>query len=371
MTQFRPTLADVAVRAGVSRTTVSNAYNRPDQLSEDRRRLVLAAAAELGYAGPDPLARSLRTRSADVVGLIFSARLSQAFSDPAAVEFLQGVAEVCEGRNRSLLLIPAGPEALNTAMVRRAAVDGFLVYSMPAGDPHIEAVLNRPEHVVVIDSPLDVPGTDFVGIDDRGAFAVIAAHVQALGHQRVAVVTAHRGEAGLSTLSQWLGSRPDGSAVFTGRMEGLADALTTAAHPVDSHDRVVVYAGTLNTAEVGRAGAAALLSAGQPPTAILCTSDALAFGVLAELADRGIDVPGQMTVTGFDDVPMAEQAGLTTMAQPTRAKGRLAAQLLLDRAGIEGSEHELREHVMLPTSLVVRATSGSPPAPSRAEPTSA
>lgn len=363
MTQFRPTLADVAVRAGVSRTTVSNAYNRTDQLSEDRRRLVLAAAAELGYAGPDPLARSLRTRSADVVGLIFSARLSQAFSDPAAVEFLQGVAEVCEGRNRSLLLIPAGPEALNTAMVRRAAVDGFLVYSMPAGDPHIEAVLNRPEHVVVIDSPLDVPGTDFVGIDDRGAFAVIAAHVQALGHQHVAVVTAHRGEAGLSTLSQWLSSRSDGSAVFAGRLEGLADALTTTAHPVsDRLDRVAVYTGTVNTAEVGRAGAAALLAAADPPTAILCTSDALAFGVLAELADRGIDVPGQMTVTGFDDVPIAEQAGLTTMAQPARAKGRLAAELLLDRAGVEGSEHELREHVLLPTSLVVRATSGSPPA---------
>lgn len=364
MTHPRPTLADVAAHAGVSRTTVSNAYNRPDQLSEDSRRRVLAAAAALGYAGPDPLARSLRTRSADVVGLIFSARLSRAFSDPAAVEFLEGVAEVCESRNRSLLLIPAGPEAANTAMVQRAAVDGFLVYSMPAGDPHVAAVLNRPEHVVVIDSPVDVPGTDFVGIDDRGAFAVLAQHVLALGHNRIGVVTAHRGTAGLTTLSDRLRSERDTNAVFAGRLKGLADVLSGTANADIAADRVAVYAGTMNTVEVGRAGAAALLvgpsSGHRPPTAILCTSDALAFGVLAELAEQGVAVPAQMTVTGFDDVPTAEQAGLTTMAQPARAKGRLAAQLLLDRAGVEGVE-ETRENVLLPTTLRVRATSGPPP----------
>ena len=364
MTHPRPTLADVAARAGVSRTTVSNAYNRPDQLSEDSRRRVLAAAAELGYAGPDPLARSLRTRSADVVGLIFSARLSRAFSDPAAVEFLEGVAEVCESRNRSLLLIPAGPEAANTAMVQRAAVDGFLVYSMPAGDPHVAAVLNRPEHVVVIDSPVDVPGTDFVGIDDRGAFAVLARHVLALGHDRIAVVTAHRGEAGVTTLADRLGSERDTNAVFAGRLRGLADVLGGTADTGIAGDRVAVYAGTMNTVEVGRAGAAALLAGAsfdrQPPTAILCTSDALAFGVLAELAEQGVDVPAQMTVTGFDDVPTAQQAGLTTMAQPARSKGRLAAQLLLDRAGVEDAE-QAREQVLLPTALMVRATSGPPP----------
>ncbi len=361
MTHPRPTLADVAAHAGVSRTTVSNAYNRPDQLSEDSRRRVLAAAAELGYAGPDPLARSLRTRSADVVGLIFSARLSRAFSDPAAVEFLEGVAEACESRNRSLLLIPAGPESANTAMVQRAAVDGFLVYSMPAGDPHVATVLNRPEHVVVIDSPVDVPGTDFVGIDDRGAFAVLARTVLALGHHRIGVVTAHRGQAGLTTLSDRLRSERDTNAVFAGRLRGLADVL--ADTDIDGV-RVAVYAGTMNTVEVGRAGAAALLAGTsldrRSPTAILCTSDVLAFGVLVELAEQGVDVPAQITVTGFDDVPTAQQVGLTTMAQPARAKGRLAAQLLLDRAGVDSAKWT-REQVLLPTMLRVRATSGPPP----------
>ena len=85
-----PTLLDVARAAGVSRTTVSNAFNRPDQLSAELRERVLATAREMGYAGPNPMARMLRTGRAGAIGVVFSDRLTYAVTDPAAVAFLQG-----------------------------------------------------------------------------------------------------------------------------------------------------------------------------------------------------------------------------------------------------------------------------------------
>jgi DNA-binding LacI/PurR family transcriptional regulator len=347
-TRGRPTLADVAAHAGVSRTTVSNAYNRPDQLSAARRELVLAAAAELGYSGPDPMARSLRTRSADAVGLIFSANLSVAFSDPAAVEFLHGVAQACEERDRSLLLIPAGPPAANIAMVSRAAVDGFLIYSMP-NDAHVEAVLARPQPAVIVDSPTDIADVDYVGIDDRGGFRSVCAHVLELGHRRLAIVS--HGPDEYDPTAEFELSH----AVFRERMLGLRAAVAAVPDAVD----IQVRTGPTSSHDVGRAQTAALMDSAVTPTAIICTSDALAFGVLAELTERGVRVPGQVSVTGFDDVAAAADRGLTSVWQPTHEKGHLAALMLLDRAASDQAGAVQRR--ILPTRLVVRASSGPPP----------
>ncbi len=347
----RLTLADVAQRAGVSRTTVSNAYNRPDQLSPAQRERVLRVAAELGYAGPDPMARSLRTRSAQAVGLIFSAQLSHAFSDPAAVEFLHGVAQACEERDRSLLLIPAGPDAANIAMITRAAVDGFLIYSMPDHDPHVDTVLGRPQSAVVVDSPTGLADVDFVGIDDRRAFYEMGCHLLGLGHRTLAVVSVG---AGLRDQPDWsdFSTVPGGlHAVFRERVLGLGDALTELGEPV----RVVLGTGVVNSYEVGRAVAGQLVDSTVGPTAVLCTSDVLAFGVLAELARRGIDVPGQISVTGFDDVPDAVGRSLTTVAQPMHDKGYRAASMVLDRMAGDPVQR-----LILPTRLVVRSTTASP-----------
>ena len=188
------TLAAVAARVGVSRTTVSNAYNRPDQLSAELRDRILAAAAELGYSGPDPVARSLRTRQADAVGLIFSERLGYAFRDPGAVEFLHGLGEACTERGRSLLMIPAGPSRPRS---RRCCGRRSTVSWCPRWRPTdrlLAAALSRPQPTVIVDSPRGMAGVDFVGIDDRAAFAAIAGHVFELGHRRVGVLAVRRGE---------------------------------------------------------------------------------------------------------------------------------------------------------------------------------
>src|SRR6185312_3876038 len=105
----RATLASLAAELKVSRTTISNAYNRPDQLSDALRERVLATAKRLGYPGPDPVARSLRTRRAGAVGLVITEPLTYSFSDPAALDFVAGLAQSCEASGQGLLLVAVGP----------------------------------------------------------------------------------------------------------------------------------------------------------------------------------------------------------------------------------------------------------------------
>ncbi|MDT7744047.1 MAG: hypothetical protein QOE59_3125, partial [Actinomycetota bacterium] len=187
-TRRTATLASLAAELGVSRTTVSNAYNRPDQLSPALRRRVLDTARRLGYPGPDPVARSLRTRKAGAVGLLLTEALSYAFRDPVAIQFLEGLALACEDNGSGLLLVPVSPEAEDVSAVARAGVDGFVVYSMPDDDEHFAAVLERPVPVVVCDQPTDVPDVDRVGIDDQAAMVALARHLGELGHRRVGVL---------------------------------------------------------------------------------------------------------------------------------------------------------------------------------------
>lgn len=345
------TLAAVAARVGVSRTTVSNAYNRPDQLSAELRDRVLAAAAELGYSGPDPVARSLRTRQADAVGLIFSERLGYAFRDPGAVEFLHGLGEACTERGRSLLMIPAAPVAGHVETVLRAAVDGFVISSVSASDPLLTAALSRPQPAVIVDSPRAVAGVDYVGIDDRAGFALVARHVLQLGHRRIGVLAVRRAEdvpaePVPSPLRDRLAAGADPHPVRQLRLLGLRDCLLPGAE-------VLVTERPANSREEGTAGAVALLAAVPGLTAIMCTSDIMALGVLDELASRGIAAGSELSVTGFDDVPAAAVAGLTTVHQPLEGKGRAAIESLLD-----GRPRPAASTVILPTRLVRRSSSG-------------
>src|ERR1700751_3364452 len=142
----RATRASLAAELKVSRTTISNAFNRPDQLSADLRERVLETAKRLGYPGPDPVARSLRTRKAGAVGLLMAEPLTYFFSDPAARDFVAGVAQSCEEMGQGLLLGAVGAirrPGDGTGAVLAAGVDGFVVYSVCDDDPYLQVVLQR------------------------------------------------------------------------------------------------------------------------------------------------------------------------------------------------------------------------------------
>jgi DNA-binding LacI/PurR family transcriptional regulator len=142
---MRPTLQTVADAVGVSRSTVSNAYSRPDQLSIELRERILEAARRLGYAGPDAAARTLRRGKARAIGVVFTSTLSYAFTDPYAVQYLRGVAEAAERTGTGMLLVPVSlnDEADAIAAINDAVVDGFSLYCLPDWHPALKAIQAR------------------------------------------------------------------------------------------------------------------------------------------------------------------------------------------------------------------------------------
>lgn len=351
----RTTLQTIADRLGVSRTTVSNAYGRPDQLNPALRQKILDQAKELGYAGPDATARSLRRGHSGALGLIFTESLTYAVTDPAALLFLRGIAETCEPTGTALLLVPApaGPQA-GASAVHNAVVDGFFVYSVAENDARLEAALARRLPTVLIDQPR-CEGMAYVGIDDRAGAREVAEHLIRLGHRRFGVVSFPLSEDGYQGPA---GPERQAAATFpisAARLAGFADALRDAGLV---WEEIPVQETAVNTAEAGEAAAAPLLDREQRPTAILAFSDLLATGVLRAAATRGLTVPGALSVTGFDDIPAAASASppLTTVRQPLLEKGRVAGRLLR-----ESWSSDTPPVVLLPTELIVRDSTGPVP----------
>ena len=171
----------VADAVGVSRSTVFNAYSRPDQLSTELRARILDAAGRLGYAGPHPTARSLRRGRAGAIGVLFTDALSQAFTDPYAVHFLRGLAQTAERYRVGLLLLPLSEDHDRAVRaVNDAVVDGFCVFCVPDWHRALATIRSRGLPVVSANEPRDDgPDSMFVGIDERAAASVMATRTSA------------------------------------------------------------------------------------------------------------------------------------------------------------------------------------------------
>src|SRR4051794_31655422 len=315
----RVTMKTIAGDLGVSPMTVSNAFSRPRQLSPDLRERILERARELGYAGPDPLGQGLRRGRSGVIGVVSDTPLSYAFDDAAAAAVLGGLCSIVEGEGLGLLLVPPGGAR---------PVDGLVVYSVADDQPRLGHA--RGARVVVIDQRA---GTRFptIGIEDEAAARAAARHLQALGHERVAVVSfglRNDGETGFADAER---KRRTSYAVTRARLRGYESVF----------GELPVYQAA------GSRTAAGADAAGQlgDVTAVLCMSDALALGVL--------EARPELSVVGFDDIPDAAAHGLTTIRQDHREKGRQAARMVL--AGTATG-------VRLPYELIARRSARAPSA---------
>lgn len=343
----RVTIKTLAAAVGVSPATVSNAYNRPDQLSAELRGRILATAAELGFSGPDAAGRTLRMGRAEAVGVLLTGRLSYAFSDPYAIEFLAGLSEVVEQRDTSIVLMPlsyADGEPVLSA-VRQASIDAMTMLALPNDHPAAQVARSRGISLVTTDVD-DGPDASWVAIDDHQAGALVGRHLAALGHTDVAVIAETNAPAGceVTVLEPSAVTAQDYSARLTGLRESVPG-------------RIVVASGGHNAVVSGRRAAQWLLSHQPRLTALVGLSDVLALGALEVVAEAGLTVPGDVSVCGFDDIPAAAQHGLTTVHQPIKQRGREVGRLLLDPAAQP-------RQVLLPIELVVRSSSG-PARPAR------
>jgi DNA-binding LacI/PurR family transcriptional regulator/AcrR family transcriptional regulator len=328
----RPSITRVAQLAGVSATTVSHTLNGRRPVADQTRRRVLDAIERLGYR-PNVLARSLRTNRSHTVGLIIPDITNPFY--PALARGLQDV------------LGPAGYDEIisNTDGDRRAEraaveqmiarqVDGlaFAVFHTHAEDllPAIEAGIP----VVRLGGRQVQDGVDVVHSDDEGASAEATRHLTARGHRRIGFVC---------------GPAAQGPAAE--RVAGYRAALAEAGIAPDPG--LVVH--TQFSRGGGAEGTATLLDLAEPPDAVLCANDIMAIGALDTAAARGLRVPGDLAVMGFDDIEAAGliSPGLTTMANPAREIGRACADLLLARlSGADATDQE----VIIPARLVRRAS---------------
>jgi DNA-binding LacI/PurR family transcriptional regulator len=346
----RVTLQTIADRVGVSRMTVSNAFSRPSQLSPTLRERILAAAQELGYVGPDPSARALAKGNTGAVGIVLTDSLGFAFTDLVSAQLLGAIAEELAPTGLALTLLTStnsGP----LIPARDVAMDGALVYSCDPSSAAVSWLLQRQLPVVFIDQePVD--GIPSVNVADREGARGAAQHLIDLGHRRIGLVlSGHYGPFGVIEDPDAL---VDGYP-STQRLLGWLDAL----HGAGVKPLIVRQHGS--RVEQTPISARLLLDRDEPPTAVLCFSDVIAFGVIQTAGDLGLRVPEDLSVIGFDDNPLATQVrpALTTVRQDVKEKGRAAAAAL---TAALGRSHPTGEdlHRLLPAELVIRDSTAPP-----------
>lgn len=322
------TLAVVAKRAGVSVMTASYSFSRPDRVSEEARAKVLSAAAELGYAGPDPSARSLRRGSTGTVGVVLGEHLSYAFDDPGAVSFLAGIADVCADRGYGVTILPITGAADDVSRIVNAAVDGFIVWTTSDDDPVLAAVASRKRPAVVHGGPAG-HGMRLVGIDNRAAARAVG-ELAFASARRPAVLSFPLSRDRVSTIDRGIDPSAALFPVTRERLEGYRDAAEATG--TRWSDVVVAVCARNDTAEAERI-AVTLLSARRPPDAIAAMGDQIAAAVVRAARATGRVIPDDLAVTGWDDAAVAAELGLTTVAQSLREQGAACARVALGEEG--------------------------------------
>ncbi len=331
------TMADVGARAGVGEATVSRVLNSSSLVSDATRRRVLSAMEELDYR-PNPMARSLSRGRAMTLGVIVPF-----FVRPSAVERLRGAeAEFTAAGYDTILYNVGTPKQVQEQFLNVAGgrSDGVLVISVPPPPEEMERLVGGGAPVVLVD--VRFPGLSHVYTDDVEGGILATRHLLELGHRRIA----------------FLGDPSDNRFGFTSsahRHEGFEAAMREAALEVPPHH---VKEGE-HSREVALQQASELLALPDPPTAIFAASDTQAFGVLEAAVRAGVDVPGRLSVIGFDDVEMAPYLGLTTVRQLLTYSGARGARLLLDQAAGWRPDNPVVEKLSL--ELVNRRTTASPP----------
>lgn len=320
----RATIAHVAREAGVSTSTASVVFSGKVNVAEATREKVLAAAARLGYAGPDPRAASLRTGRSGIVGVVLGGELRDAFLDPVTTAMMDGLTDALAALSAGILLLRDDPREDEPPPISDAPVDAVVLIGCSSrARTALEVVRRRGLPVVVIegDAGDDAPQ---ITLNNREASAQISRHVHMLGHRRAATITLPLDVARDRT--QLTPERVDGATVTVtvDRLAGFWEVYPQA--PGVSARGSLVDEGVL-AARMLLTDVDGALRADRP-TAIVAQSDLLAVGAIRAAEELGLRVPQDLTVVGFDGIATdgIGSLELTTMAQPALEKGRAAGE---------------------------------------------
>jgi LacI family transcriptional regulator len=337
MTEEKLTIRQIAKLAGVSRSTVSRVLNDHPNVSPEAREQVLQVVAETGFR-PDPIARSLSSRRADIIGLVIPLAIQSLFEDPFFPRLMQGISQECNLHDYTLSLFllhtPEEEAKLYPRISRRQFLDGVIVTATRGGDPLIPKLLaNRVPFV--LHGRHEDPRVSFVEVDNVTGAHTAVTHLVRLGRRRIALITG-----------------PSGSLAAEDRKKGYLNALQERRIPVNE---ALIAHGDFTETSSFEAMQRLLPHA---PDAVFVASDSMALGAMRALREAGKRVPDEIAIVGFDDMPQAATANppLTTVRQPIQRAGVLAVEMLIDilKNGVEPPRR-----IILPTELVIRASCGS------------
>jgi DNA-binding LacI/PurR family transcriptional regulator len=332
---MRATIYEVARAAGVSTATVSRALNGSAQVAERTRHRITEAIAALGYQ-PNHVARSLVLKATHTIAVLLPD-----ITNPFFPALVKGVQLAADEEGYAVLLAHTGGDPAKEEsyfqVLRGQQVDGVLLVGLVSAPESLKGLVGRGLPVVTLDRPVDLPGSATVRVDHKAGGQLATEYLLELGHRRIAHI-----------------SGPKGLGVTQERLDGYGRALSD--HGV-SFDEGLIAEGDFSE-DGGYRGIQELLRVRVRFTALFAANDLSAIGAMTALREYGLNVPGDVSVVGFDDIHVASYTSpkLTTIRQPIYDMGRAAAKLLIDAREKKVS---LKDKTMIFTGeLVVRESTG-------------
>ena len=335
-----PTLEEVAKLAGVSRSTVSRVVNDHPNVRPEVREQVWQVIHQVGYQ-PHAAARSLVTNRTQIIGMIIPEAVTTLFTDPFFSLLLRGATDACNSHQYQLMLslftANADQQEIYQRILHSGYLDGTIVASASLDDPLISDLLRDRIPFVSVGRHPNKP-VHYVDADNVNGARMAVEHLIRLGHRRIATITG-----------------PLHMIAGQDRLSGYRQALEARGIPVEEE---LIVEGDFTEAS-GTVGMQRLLPVS--PTAVFVASDMMAIGALKALRQAGWQVPQDIALVSFDDIPIASaiEPALTTVRQPIERMGSMAVEVLLTVLEASSEEEAPAQRIVLPTELVIRASCGS------------
>jgi len=338
----KATLSDIAATIGVAPMTVSRVVNGTGYVSDETREKVMTAVRKMSYR-PNGVARNLKRQRTDTVGLVLGD-----ISNPYSTELANAVREVLSVRGYNLFICISEHSAKEDITAFESLVDhnvdGIIVAtrSNAEGDEHLLEIVDGDMPVVVVGRDFHHDLVDFVSADNLTGGFEATRHLIDLGHRRIGFIGATLNNKGSLK-----------------RLQGYLNALE--AHDIDIDERLITgrrdtssEVPGYSTERMGYEGMKRLLSLPKRPTAVFARNDFTAVGAMTAIKEAGLSIPKDLAIVGFDDIPLAVHTvpPLTTVRQPMRLQGQLAAEMLVSR--IAGKEPRQRTERILNCELIIR-----------------
>jgi len=333
----RPTINDIARESGFSKTAVSFAFNDPSRISEKTCQIIRETAERLGYL-PDPMARNFSLRRHLSIGFLLPQMVQYSLQNPYTIQVIQGIGTVCENHGYTLTLIPPLHKSITEA-VRNATVDGLITMGMTVDMDIVSVMQTRLLPYVTIDGAPD-ESMPSINIQDEQASYELMNLVLESGHRDIVVV---------ALSSDAFAKEGQSDRVPYKRMQGFRRAF--AEHNLELSDQDILISEC--TLEDGRSIGKEILQREHRPTCVVTMSDIVAIGCIQACRDAHVQVPADLSVVGFDNIDEAACIipALTTISQPAKEKGRLAAEALFR---ILNKEELTSAHMEIPYTLIRR-----------------